>query len=80
MFQDIRPGVTVTCLVHAGIGLRGPEKKEASGRVVIVNRLGYSGPIESVVLNMGGTYGIPQVVTPENFVRIGRASRKALMH
>jgi hypothetical protein len=65
-YSDIRPGLKVTILVHAGIGRNGPEKKEATGRVVMSGPAGW-------VLNMGGRYGTPEICSPDNFVRIGGA-------
>jgi hypothetical protein len=73
-FQDIKPGDRITITVHAGIGRNGPEKMNASGKVVIItreNNYDHSSPISHVALNMGGRFGTPGVATPKNFVGFG---------
>ena len=67
-YEDIRVGDRVVCRVPAGIGRHRPETKEAEGRAVMPGPAGW-------VLNMGGRHGTPQVVDPENFVRIARKAR-----
>jgi hypothetical protein len=62
-WNDIRPGDRVVCLVHAGIGRNGPEKKEKAGRVVM--RSAHNG----WVLNSGGR---PILVDSDNFVKATR--------
>lgn len=64
LVADLKKGDTVTMLVPNGIGRNGREYKEAKGKVVIP-----SGTHATV--NMGGQYGRPGVVTPENIVRVG---------
>lgn len=62
--DDIKTGQTVTILIPAGMGRRGQEWKEASGRATMLGPAGW-------VLNMGGPHGTPGVCTDKNFVRIG---------
>jgi len=61
-FSEIRPGKRITFLIPNGIGRNGQEYKEKTGRVVM------SGPCGWVV-NGGGRYGTPHVVSEENFVK-----------
>ena len=56
-----RPGDKVRFLVPNGIGRDGVEYKTVTGRVVMVFNT-------HLVVNLGGRYGRPGVVTPENFV------------
>ena len=65
-WNDIKPGDRVVCLVHAGIGRNGPEKKEKAGRVVMRSSHG------GWVLNGGGKHGTPILVDESNFVRATR--------
>lgn len=63
MVANIRPGDRVTILVPSGIGMRGQEYSERTGRAVICSGT-------HVALNMGGRFGTPGVATPENIVRV----------
>ncbi len=65
-WKDIQTGDRVTCLVHAGIGRNGAEKKEKAGTAVM--RSTYGG----WVLNGGGKHGTPIVVDEKNFVKATR--------
>jgi hypothetical protein len=65
-YNDIQVGDRVVCLVHAGIGRNGPEKKEKAGKVVMRSLHG------GWVLNGGGKHGTPVVVDANNFVRASR--------
>lgn len=66
-WNDIKPGDRVVCLVHAGIGRNGPEKKkEKAGKVVM--RSAHNG----WVLNSGGRHGVPILVDSDNFVKATR--------
>lgn len=64
-FDNIKAGDRVTFMQYAGLGLRGPEFKPATGRAVMRGPAGW-------VLNMGGRYGTPAVCTPDKFVRATR--------
>lgn len=68
ILDQIRPGMLVTILVHAGIGRFGPERKPATGRAVMRGPAGW-------VLNMGGPHGTPGIATPDNIVRIESKKR-----
>ena len=57
----ITPGSTVCFLTPNGIGRNGVEYKESKGRATICSP-------SHIVVNMGGRYGTPGVVTPENIV------------
>ncbi len=69
LVASIRPGDRVTIFVHAGIGRNGPEKREATGRAVICSGT-------HAALNMGGRFGTPGVVTPENIVSVRKARKQ----
>lgn len=66
-WNDIRAGDRVTCLIHAGIGRNGPEKKEKVGKAVM--RSAHNG----WVLNGGGRHGTPVLVDESNFVKATRS-------
>lgn len=61
--------------LHAAVGpgdrltIRTAQGQELTGRVVMRNAYGF-------VLNLGGRYGKPGVATPENLVKIRKASAK----
>lgn len=61
MFEDIRMGDKVKYLRPNGIGRHGAEWKAAFGRVVF--NMG-----THLVLNIGGRFGTPAVVTAANFL------------
>jgi len=65
-WSDIKPGDRVVCLVHAGIGRNGTEKKEKVGKVVMRSSHG------GWVLNGGGAHGTAVLVDENNFVRATR--------
>lgn len=64
MFKNLRPGQRVTFLVPNGIGRNGQEWKKKTGRVVMVFDT-------HAVINGGGRFGTPHVVTDQNFVGAG---------
>lgn len=66
---NLRPGDRVTILVPNGIGRNGQEWREATGTAVICSGT-------HATLNIGGRFGTPAVVTPENFVRYREGRRK----
>jgi hypothetical protein len=61
----IRPGSTLEFLRPNGIGRNGVEYKTSRGRAVLRGPYGW-------VVNTGGRYGTPAVVTEENFLRVVR--------
>ena len=64
-YKGIKPGDRVKFKQYAGLGLHGPEYKDAVAKV---------NPLlifdEHVVVNVGGKHGRPQVVDGSNFVAI----------
>jgi hypothetical protein len=67
ILDSIKPGDRVTILVPAGIGRKGQEWKQATGRAVMRSAHG------GWVLNMGGPHGTPGIADEENTVRVKRA-------
>ena len=61
-YENIRPQDRITFLIPNGIGRNGQEYTTKTGRVVMVFPT-------HVVVNGGGRYGTPYVVTQENFVK-----------
>lgn len=61
----IRPGDRVTLLVHGGLrivnGRAVPELAKAAGKAMIC-------AADRIVVNLGGKYGRPGVVTADNYV------------
>jgi hypothetical protein len=55
MYEDIKVGYRVQ--------FETPQGQKSSGKVVMKGTYGW-------VLNAGGRYGTPKVVTPKNFVKI----------
>lgn len=72
-FHAIKVGDRVTIRVPAGIGRKGQEWSEKTGRVVMHGTYGWA-------LDLGGRHGTPGVATPENFVRIQRKKTSAEGH
>lgn len=64
-FKNIQPGQRVKFRQYAGLGLKGPEYKQA---VAPVNALLIFD--DRVVVNVGGKFGRPQVVNAENFIAV----------
>lgn len=60
-FQNVKPGDRVTALRPNGIGRNGPEWTRVTGRAVLCFP-------SHVVLNIGGRYGTPFVVSADNFI------------
>jgi len=67
--ESLRAGDRVTILIPNGIGRNGQEWKEKTGRAVMRGPAGW-------VLNMGGRFGTPGVVTESNFVKASRPGGK----
>jgi hypothetical protein len=65
LVANLRRGDKVTIFVPNGIGRNGTEWKESTGKVVIPSGT-------HAALNMGGQYGTPGLVTPQNIVRVGK--------
>jgi hypothetical protein len=61
IFNNLRIGQRVKFLIPNGFGRNGQEWKEKSGRVTLAFP-------DRVVVNGGGKYGTPYVVTERNFV------------
>lgn len=64
LIELIKPGSTVYFLTPNGIGRNGTESKPAKGKAVLCFST-------HVVVNMGGRYGTPAVITAENIVAAG---------
>jgi hypothetical protein len=68
-FMGIRPGDRVALQVPNGIGRYGQEYKTVSGRAVMCFDT-------HVVVNLGGRYGTPGVVTEDNYVNHRKAGAR----
>lgn len=64
-YKGIKPGDKIKFKQYAGLGLKGPEYRDAVAKV---------NPLlifdEHVVVNVGGKHGTPQVVDGSNFVGV----------
>ena len=70
LLHSIRPGDKVRILVHAGIGINGPESMVKTGRAVM-----YVRECDHWVLDMGGRYGTPGIASVRNLVSVKRGNR-----
>jgi hypothetical protein len=69
MIESIRPGDSVTILIHAGGIGKNIEWREATGRAVMTSSHG------GWVLNMGGRHGTPGIADVDNIIKVRKARR-----
>lgn len=67
-FESIEPGDKVTFLQYAGMGLKGPEYKQKTAPAM--QYLCCQKSRGTVVVNLGGKFVSPGVVTLMNFVSV----------